>query len=494
MVHYGRNQDDIREASPAGTGLFSPPEECASLPSVGVAGSSPGVTLMLGSDRGGGKGVESHTEGVELDGELTSSRHASNHNHMNGAASVGGVGFSRGDIDEVEGESSLDFRSVRRSSKLVDPNDLQALRVRAGSREHNLPPSVPATTPLPPDSKQQQQQVQQQQQQVQQQQQQLQESLTESYTGSIHFTASGFSTMSPSSENGIMSSTPTGNYMKDSGGGRCHVPQVFVEQLFSPPDVTRPTTDPAAPDFPNISDWSSRGGIDHSHSTDSRSLAEEELSSVGLGPSPHSLGLSGADESDSSVSPPLPPKLKEGKVKEVELAEISTLPDAKHLTGQPSLSSGKTNASTNNNPFSASAVNSTSTAAGNAYSTAMVNPHPTTTSSPPMSNASPPSPVLLPRVDSHPRATYSSSFSTFLHSPMPYKSSLATPHVLGGRGHDDDTEPPEQTRVRANSNRTERWSSHDPRLKVGMSPSPSSTLSHSTEGSTDFLENFIDGF
>lgn len=542
MVHYGRDHDDMRETSPAGAGLFSPPGECSGdegLSSVGVvAGSFPRVTLGS-SGGGGGKGVESHGGEVELHPlgcELKSSEHTSNH-IINGIASVGGVNFSVGGLDEGEEESCLDFRSIRRSSKLVDLNDLQALRVRAESCEHNFPPpehehSIPMATQPPPNPKQQ-----------------LQESLTESlspYTGSIHFTASGFSRMSPSSENGIRSSTPTGNYMEDSGGGGGQqVPQVFVERPFSPPDVAWPT-DSAAPiagDFPSISDWSSRGGIDHSHSTNSRSLAEgeeEELSSMGIGPSPCLLEGSGADESDSSVSPPLPPKIKEGKVKEVELAEMSDVRLSENLTGregralvegqalvselEPSLLSGKMNTYTNNpfsastvnpcstvavNPYSTAAdnpysttttVNSYSTATVNPYSTTAVNPYSTTTSSAdalPMNNMPPStSPVLPPRVGSHPRAAaHSSPFSTFLHSPQPYKSSLATPHVLGGRGDDDDdAEPLEQVRVRANSNRTERWVSHDPRSKVGVSQSPSSPLSHSTEGSTDFLENFIDGF
>lgn len=321
--------------------------------------------------------------------------------------------------------------------------------------------------------------------------------------------------------------------MEDSGAGeRRQVPRVFVDRPFSPPDVSGGSTsttgiDSSAPvdgDFPSsaLSDWSSRGETDHSHSTaNSWSLAEGEgeLSSVGVGPSPRSLleASGAADESDSSVSPPLPLKLKEGKVREVELTEISSLSD--HLTGrqalvserlEPSLASGKTNAYTSN-PFSATAVNPCSTSSVNpnpcstssvnpcSTTTTTVNPYPTTTSSTaaaadtlPVSNTPPSSPGLPPRVGAdHPRAAaYSSSFSTFLHSPRPYKSSLATPHVLG---HDDDDDAG-QTRARANSNRTgtERWaSSHE--LKVGVSPSPS-PLSHSTEGSTEFLENFIDGF
>ena len=418
----------MRETSPAGAGLFGPSSECASEEPVGMAGEVGGDTPVLGrsvqeSDGLGNEGVESWKEW-----NMEDRRDSSSNRNLNRIADQelhSSVAPSRrgGPSEGVSLESSLDFPVVKRSSKLVSAGVIQSRRERAESKEHNMPPS-----PLDP---------------------------TEEFpSGSIFFTASGFSRLSPS-ESEIRASTPTG--YADHGDN--HVPQVFVERPFSPPE--RDGSSIAAGDFVNSSDWSS-GGLECSNdvSRNSRTHTDERSPP----PLTSQVAAPVVGESDSE---PMLPLLNRGKAREVELVDINTLP-----LSEPSLySKGELQTAETN-----SVLPGASTPPNNHF---------------PLSSEGLPSDSSPPSDSSHPRAEL--SYTAFPRSPQLYKSSLATPHVLGG--HQEVESAPAPHRVRANSNRLQ-----NPLAKVrGHNHYPATTSgggrsrSHSEEESTEFLEDFIDG-
>lgn len=410
MIHFEQIHGALRETSPAGTGLFSPSAE----ESVGVSGVVGGATPLLepvlesGTATGRESWMVQSTE--EYEGEETSRELNHLASDRDSETCSNGVASGRAYSSE---DSSSEFPQVARSSKLVDRGDIQSRRDRAESREHNMPPMVSLREDFPVASS--------------------------PITGSISFTASGFSRLSPS-EKEIRASTPTG-YIDASGN---HVPRVFVERPFSPPE--RDGSSIAAGDFAHSSDWSLGEPISSNPSPrNSRSP---------LGPS--------SPEAVANEEPVVPSLFSKGKAKEVELADISSLPGSASTYSQKERVTESKTLSTVTPPSSI----------------------PLTNSSPQLEHPSPSPPTTY---GSHPRAHV--SYTAFPHSPQLYKSSLATPHVLG-----NEAEPASlpQPRARANSNRVQ--GSHLKDRGCYQQPASATPSSKGEQGSTEFLEDFIDGF
>ncbi len=126
-------QQDLREGSPAGTGLFDP---CSSPPENSGGG--------LFSDTPGSSELNRHSvldghEGEGIGGVVSSRKPESSPSL---SATDRALFLEKVDLHSLNAESNLDFPNRRRSSKLVDPSDIQARRVRVETREHNLPPEA----------------------------------------------------------------------------------------------------------------------------------------------------------------------------------------------------------------------------------------------------------------------------------------------------------------------------------------------------------------
>ena len=105
------------------------------------------------------------------------------------------------ELCDLEVESNMDFPNRRRSSKLVDPSDIQVRRALTESKVHNLPPEELLQSNV------------------------YLEHLSQD-SGSIYFTASGFSKLSPSDAEtrSVSPGYTEGNL----------TPQALVQQSFSP--------------------------------------------------------------------------------------------------------------------------------------------------------------------------------------------------------------------------------------------------------------------
>lgn len=349
------------------------------------------------------------------------------------------------DLFDLNDESNLDNYRVRRSSKLVDPDSIQAIRARAETREHNLPP---------PES--------------------LQDNFPEQLsptTGSVFFTVDGFSKMTPSNNNDIRSSTPTGF---DNPGSN-EVPQVFIEPPFSSSSeepsriaalLSSGSSCSEKRDFDgSSSDWSS-AVVTRGNQASSRSLADE-LSEVGISLSPLSSSGAPTPWGGGAVPAPVVPhpvvapaelvksELLGGRGKEVELMDTNNW----FPSSEPSSAQGQQTELETTPPLNKNSKDIGTTPPLPSHSPKMMPP----------SHRTPPSPPLVP-------------YSAFIHSPQMYRSSVATPHVLVS---DQDY----AYRPRSRSNRME--AELRPRKSGGVEDAGGQC---SEEGNTEFLEDFIDNF
>ena len=402
-------------------------------------------------------------------------------------------------------ESVLEFSGRRRSSRLVDGTKIQALRARAESREHNFPPPQlgPGRDdfPLPPSQFPPAPATA------------LDTSLTsDTTTPPIFFTASGFSRVSPTASDQEMQpstpSTTTSTATTSSAftnSGSVEVSQVCVQQPFPPTTTTTTTTTTSAegtlshatPIFSiggneeeaeagRRDAWSSLNEVSAAE-TLSTIQAKVVVGGVSSHPSPEEVspgvvmsgGVSGVGGCGLGVepSPPSPYLLvKSSRLgdneAEVELVDITAMPTPPLDKPLPLVEL----LSTRSEPVVANPSRTT-------------NPLPTTGSA----SSTETTPPKQAPTHSPPTLSYS-----FPHSPQLYRSSLATPHVLGGASPLDETEPGGgggggrySHRPRACSNRAEAGLTRS-HLRPGKGEGRG--RSHSSEGSTEFLEDFIDNF
>jgi hypothetical protein len=260
---------------------------------------------------------------------------------------------------------------------------------------------------------------------------------------------------------------------------------MFVEQPFSPPEKNSSSI--AAVELTNSSDWSAGALVSNDDTRHSRSPADK------IGPSPLSLSVE-KSESESMFS-----LFKRTRDVDIFFDASQQKPGVNPAASTGSTTPGASTYSQRDRevePKLLSGVNKPHLLKGSSHlqagqlrtdlTVAGTRAHDT----PLISSSTPPTNITLPSSSSppsHPRAQR--SFSAFPHSPKPYKSALATPHVLGGQ---QEMEPPLQhNRVRANSSRMQK--PHPKSTGSNHQPATPSGSHISREGSTEFLEDFIDG-
>ena len=418
--HY--SSKNMRETSPAGAGMFAPSAKSKDLSSNVNDSSNLSVPDSFESEEQGNiiKDDSSHFESGESSFQLSNDE-------------KGPPRFlsEYAELYDLDVESSMDFPSRRRSSRLVDPSDIQTRRLRAEAREHNLAPE-PLKSDFPRNLAPER----------------LKSDFPEpspSNMGPIFFTVGGFSSVDPS-DGEMLTSTPTNQINSDNqlheriendltGTDTLIVKERDYNTLHASCDVSPVVSrDSHSNSELNISDYSGTkdtGPNDSSPKTSTLSL-----------------------EVPSYVSPTVHTSKQR---KEVELVDITSLSSAT----PPVSSLHGTELST---------VNST------LYQT-----EPKECVSP----SSNPSVSDHDRIPSSPSgsviASSKISFDSALnHTAQPYRSTVATPHVLG-----------------SNVDPYEDHYSHSSRTGSGTRLQGNTGSSHSqaeSEGDNQFLEDFIDGF